>query len=146
MIVLSAWAILATAATAWSGGGPENLFLVVNSASPESLAIANAYVTLREVPPINVLMLPWNGSREEIDVATFRTEILDPVLAAIEGRRLVPQIDAIIYSSDFPWRIAFKDELPAELVGADKFPAGSLTGMTTLFPLVKAANGRPHVR
>jgi hypothetical protein len=139
--LLSALTMMTAAASARAGGGPEKVFLVVNSASPESLEIANAYVMLREVPPINVLMLPWNGSREEIDVATFRTEILDPVLAAIEGRRLVPQIDAIVYSSDFPWRVTFKEELPAELVGADKFPAGSLTGMTTLFPLVKAGNG-----
>ena len=86
-------------------------------------------------------MLPWKGSREETSVATFRSDILDPILEAIEGRSLVPQIDAIVYSSDFPWRISFKDELPEQLVGVDKFPAGSLTGMTTLFPLVKSSDG-----
>lgn len=123
------------------GGGPENLFLVVNPESPASLAIANAYISLRQVPPINVMMLPWSGNREETSVATFRSEILDPVLKAIEGRSLVPQIDAIVYSSDFPWRVSFKDELPEQLKGVDKFPAGSLTGMTTLFPLVKSSNG-----
>lgn len=124
-----------------AGGGPENIFLVVNPESAESLAIANAYIALRAIPPINVMMLPWKGSREETSVASFRTAILDPVLEAIEGRSLVPQIDAIVYSSDFPWRISFKDELPPQLVGVDKFPAGSLTGMTTLFPLVKSSDG-----
>lgn len=124
-----------------AGGGPENVFLVVNPDSAESLAVANAYVALRKVPPINVFMLSWTGSKEETSVATFRSAILDPVLEAIEGRGLVPQIDAIVYSSDFPWRISFKDELPEQLVGVDKFPAGSLTGMTTLFPLVKSSDG-----
>jgi len=124
-----------------AGGGPENIFLVVNPESPASLAIANAYVAVRQIPPINVMMLPWKESREETSVATFRAAILDPVLEAIEGRSLVPQIDAIVYSSDFPWRISFKDELPEQLAGVDKFPAGSLTGMTTLFPLVKSSNG-----
>ncbi len=124
-----------------AGGGPENIFLVVNPESPASLAIANAYVAIRQIPPINVMMLPWKESREETSVATFRAAILDPVLEAIEGRSLVPQIDAIVYSSDFPWRISFKDELPEQLAGVDKFPAGSLTGMTTLFPLVKSSNG-----
>ena len=65
--------------------GPENIFLVVNPESAESLAIANAYIALRAIPPINVMMLPWKGSREETSVASFRTAILDPVLEAIEG-------------------------------------------------------------
>jgi hypothetical protein len=139
--LLLAIATCSGSSASFAGGGPENLFLVVNPESPESVAIANTYVALRQIPPINVMMLPWTGSREETSVATFRKEILDPVLEAIEGRRLVPQIDAIVYSSDFPWRINFKDELPEPLVGVDKFPAGSLTGMTTLFPLVKGTAG-----
>ena len=140
-LLLAATMAAGSAAETYAGGGPENIFLVVNPESPASLAVANAYVALRQVPPINVMMLPWSGSREETSVATFRTAILDHVLKAIEGRSLVPQIDAIIYSSDFPWRISFKDELPEQLAGVDKFPAGSLTGMTTLFPLVKSSNG-----
>ena len=140
-LLLAATLAAGSAVKTHAGGGPENIFLVVNPESPASLAVANAYVALRQVPPINVMMLPWSGSREETSVATFRAEILDPVLKAIEGRSLVPQIDAIIYSADFPWRISFKDELPEQLVGVDKFPAGSLTGMTTLFPLVKSSNG-----
>lgn len=140
-LLLLVAALLCGHSQSFAGGGPENLFLVVNPESPASVAIANAYVALRKVPPINVMMLSWKGSREETSVATFRQEILDPVLEAIEGRSLVPQIDAIVYSSDFPWRISFKDELPEPLVGVDKFPAGSLTGMTTLLPLVKSTNG-----
>jgi hypothetical protein len=124
-----------------AGGGPENVFLVVNPESEESVAVANAFVATRHIPPINVFMLPWTGSREEISISTFRTSILDPILKAIEGRSLAPQIDAIIYSSDFPWRVSFKEELPESLVGVDKFPAGSLTGMTMLFPLVKSSAG-----
>jgi hypothetical protein len=124
-----------------AGGGPENLFLVVNPESEESVAVANTFIATRHIPPINVFMLPWTGSREETSISTFRTSILDPILKAIEGRSLAPQIDAIIYSSDFPWRINFKEELPEPLVGVDKFPAGSLTGMTMLFPLVKSSAG-----
>ena len=38
-----------------AGGGPENLFLVVNAASWASQSVANHYVELRKIPPINVL-------------------------------------------------------------------------------------------
>lgn len=120
-----------------AGGGPENVFLVVNASSPDSLAVANAFAALRGVPPINVLMLPWQGSTETVPIATFREELLRPILQAIDARKLSPQIDYVVYSSDFPWQIDFTAELPAALVGKDKFPCGSLTGMTTLFAAVQ---------
>ncbi|NCA12416.1 hypothetical protein EBR56_11575, partial [bacterium] len=133
------------AALVWSvparaGGGPENVFLVVNAMSPGSLAVANAYAALRGIPPINVLMLPWHGSREAVTISTFRNDLLRPILQAIDSRRLSPQIDHVVYSTDFPWRIDFAEELPPELVGRDKFPSGSLTGMTVLYAAVQAGS------
>jgi uncharacterized protein (TIGR03790 family) len=135
-------------AVAWAdesraGGGPENLFLVVNASSPDSVAVANAYAELRGIPPINVLMLPWRESTESVSIATFRSDLLDPVLQAIDGRRLAPQINCVVYSSDFPWRIDFADELPAAVSGQDlyKFPSGSLTGMTMLYGAVRSGQG-----
>jgi hypothetical protein len=139
------WLLLAAAwpAAVRAGGGPESLFLVVNPTSPDSLAVANAYAELRNIPPINVLMLPWQGGTESIDIATFRTGLLAPVLEAIDGRRLAPQIDCVAYSSDFPWRIDFAEELPAALKSQDlhKFPSGSLTGMTMLYAAVRSGQG-----
>ena len=43
-----AWCSLVALATA--GGGPENVFLVVNPQSQGSLAIANNYIQLRHIP------------------------------------------------------------------------------------------------
>ena len=138
-------AVVFVAALAWStaaraGGGPENVFLVVNATSPGSLAVANAYASLRGIPPINVLMLPWKGSREAVTISTFRTDLLRPILQAIDSRKLSPQIDCVVYSTDFPWRIDFMEELPRELVGRDKFPSGSLTGMTMLYAAVQTGS------
>jgi hypothetical protein len=140
LAVVTLAAALAWSTAARAGGGPENVFLVVNAASPGSLAVANAYAALRGIPPINVLMLPWRGSREAVTISTFRTEILRPILQAIDSRRLSPQIDIVVYSTDFPWRIDFAEELPPELVGRDKFPSGSLTGMTMLHAAVQAGS------
>ena len=69
-----------------AGGGPENLFLVVNSTSSDSLAVANAFVAARGIPPINVFMLPWAGSKENTTLARFREELLMPILRAIDSR------------------------------------------------------------
>lgn len=130
--------LAAPAASAHAGGGPENLFLVVNSTSSDSIAVANAFVAARGIPPINVFMLPWAGSKEAVTLARFKDEILTPVLKGIDSRRLAPQIDGIVYSADFPWRIDYREALPPELVKQDTFPSGSLTGMTTLFAAVSS--------
>ena len=131
------------AAVAQAGGGPENLFLVVNSSSSDSITVANAYANLRGIPPINALMLPWQESTESVDIASFRSELLDPVLKAIDERRLAAQIDCVVYSSDFPWRIDFANEMPAAVMKQDlfKFPSGSLTGMTMLYGAVRSGQG-----
>jgi len=119
-----------------AGGGPENVLLVVNANSPESIEVANAWIALRNIPPINVLMLPWEGSREAIPIGTFREELLRPILQAIDGRRLTSQIDQVVYSTDFPWRIDFREELPPELVGHDNLPSASLTGLTMQYAAI----------
>jgi hypothetical protein len=135
------WSVVVAAALApavRAGGGPENVFVVVNPASADSLAVANAFVAARNVPPINILMLPWQDSAESTTVARFRSQLLAPVLRAIDSRRLSAQIDCIAWSSDFPWRIDYKDELPPDLVAKDAFPSASLTGMTMLFAAVQS--------
>jgi hypothetical protein len=135
--------LLAATAAVRAGGGPENVLLVVNASSPDSVAVANAWADLRAVPPINVLMLPWQGGTESMTLAEFRSELLLPVLRTIEARRLGPQIDMIVYSTDFPWRVDFTAEMPKELLVQDvyKFPSGSLTGMTMLHNAVQAGAG-----
>ena len=136
--------LAATVATpARAGGGPENLLLVVNPTSAESLAVANAYAALRRLPPGNVLMLPWKDGDEAVPIDRFRGEILRPILHAIEARRLMPQIDGVVYSCGFPWRVDFAAEVPAELAKQQtfQFPSGSLTGMTMLYAAVQS--GQP---
>lgn len=140
LAAFAAFVLGCLAARGQAGGGPENVFLVVNARSADSLTVANAYAALRGIPPINVLMLSWQGSRDAVSIADFRTDILQPILQAIDSRRLAAQIDQIVYSVDFPWRVDFAGELPRDLVGRDKFPSGSLTGLTTLYTAVQAGS------
>ena len=136
-------AVLA-APPARAGGGPESVLLVVNPTRADSLAVANTYAALRHVPPGNVLMLPWKDGDESVPIDRFRAEILQPILRAIDSRRLAPQIDQVVYSCGFPWRVDFAAEMPAELAKQQmfKFPSGSLTGMTMLHGAV--TSGGPN--
>lgn len=103
-----AWCLLVfgrSASPSLAGGGPEQVLLVVNPKSRDSLTIANHYVRLRNVPAENVFYLPWDPARERTDVETFRKEILAPILMAVEARRPLGRIDYVVYSSGFPWGV-----------------------------------------
>ncbi|MGI9456764.1 MAG: TIGR03790 family protein [Aeoliella sp.] len=134
-------AILAVsfATPAFAGGGPENLLLVVNQNSDASKAIANHYIRIRHIAPTNVVYLDWQGNLQATNGNRFREEILKPVLKVISERRLAAQIDYIVYSADFPWKIDFRGDF-ADL-GESASPAfkkqfrpiASLTGATYLW-------------
>ena len=114
------------AASASAGGGPENVFLVVNPQSADSKTIANYYVQIRQIPPSNVFYLPWEAKNESIGVDEFRTTILKPILDAIQSRRLTGQIDYVVYSADFPWTVSLDSDVAKLKEG--HFPAGPPTG------------------
>ena len=126
--------------TCHAGGGPENLFLLVNENSATSKTIANYYVELRQLPPSHVLYLNWSGSVESTDIETFRQQILQPALESIRGRGLGEQIDYLVYSSDFPWVVDLQKDFGEQKLPAQLAPAASLTGVTYLWQLVAAHN------
>ena len=110
--ILSAVVTVATCGLApWcqAGGGPENVFLLVNSASDDSLTIANHYIDLRKIPAGNVFYLKYTGNLAAIKGDKFRELILTPAVKEIARRGLSGQIDYLVYSCDFPWRVDFKN-------------------------------------
>jgi uncharacterized protein (TIGR03790 family) len=156
---------LAFPALVSAGGGPENMLLVVNPQSAASLCIANHYAKLRQIPPDNILFLPWDPKADTTNIETFRKQILIPILQLMQARRLGNQIDAIVYSSDFPWAVdlhsdaaKFLDELrrnAAQAATSDSEkdeknppkkiewpqelgPTGSINGLTYLWQPVLA--------
>lgn len=142
-----------------AGGGPENVFLVVNSRSLDSLTIANHYVRLRNIPACNVFELSWPPAQQMTDVDTFREKILGPIFAAIKSRRLSDQIDYVVYSSDFPWGVKLDSDvqkfLAAKVSEVEEgqptatstwpqvlTPVASLNGLTYLHQSVAAGDSR----
>ena len=120
-----------------AGGGPENVFLVVNEHSLSSKLIANHYADIRKIPENNVIYLREVPNKDVVSIEQFKEIILKPILEEIASRRLDGTIDYIIYSSGFPTRVSVKahHDLLKTVAGKSfngKFfrPVASLTSMT----------------
>ena len=122
-----------------AGGGAENVFLVVNSRSWASKTIANYYCHIRNIPSQCVFYLDWPHGIDTCDVDLFRDAILEPVVREIDRRRLGSQIDYVVYSSDFPIRVDFRQDVP-DGSQSPQFPYASITGLTYLAQLVQNRN------
>lgn len=73
-----------------------------------------------------------------MSVRTFRNELLASILKEIAKRRLIHQIDYIVYSSGFPYAVDFLKDFPDEQpINPHKGRLGSLTGMTYLHEAVR---------
>ena len=64
--------------SAFAGGGPENLILIVNADSASSKLLANHYIHGRGIPKSNVIYLVDVPDREIIQWSQFKTQILEP--------------------------------------------------------------------
>ena len=137
-ISLTVGLLTTVGATARAGGGPENVFLLVNSHSEASKTIANHYIQLRDIPASNVFYLNWQGSLERVRVSEFRQKILQPALAAMHERGLGQQIDYLVYSSDFPWSVGLKSDFFETKLPKHLRPIGSITGVTYLWRFTQA--------
>src|SRR4051812_7854969 len=92
-----------------TSNGADNIVLVVNSNSVDSLAIANHYAWLRQIPAKNLVHIDGIDDATitsikagaGIDEETFVSTVLGPVYQAIQDRGLKNQIDCIAYSADF---------------------------------------------
>lgn len=134
--LLAGIAFAAGAASARAGGGPENVFLVVNSASWASQTVANHFIELRQIPPVNVFYIEWTGGFESVDGDTLRTKILVPALDMIEKRGLLNQIDYLVYSSDFPYMVDLSKDFTNVKFSAQARPQCSINSATYLWNLV----------
>ena len=87
----------------------QQVVLLVNKNSQDSLYVANQYVKLRQIEDRNVIYLDVPKSMYEgtatVSPAEFTKFIWEPAQAIIKARGLDDQILAWIYSVDFPIRV-----------------------------------------
>lgn len=86
-----------------SGGiTSENVAVIVNASSVDSITVANHYVALRDVPSGNVIWLDDVPAGNSISLDAFRDQILKPLLEKINERKIAAQIQVVAYSAGFP--------------------------------------------
>lgn len=123
-----------------AGGGPQNVALIVNPNHPDSLAVANAYVTLRSIPGDNVIYIPWKPNVRAMTGAEFRDKLLKPVLEELKKRGLTDQIDVVAFSSGYPYYIHFNSEFAGHGLSPQTPPVTSLNGAMYLYQSVLAGD------
>lgn len=138
LAILVAICLSLAASAALAGGGPENVILLVNTNSDASKTIANNYINWRQIPANNVLYLDWKGVPGAISGEGFRETILLPTLLALDQRHLASQVDYIVYSSDFPWKVDMHQMFAGQKFPPELDPTASLNGATYLAPLMLA--------
>ncbi len=84
-----------------AGGGPENLLLVVNPRSTDSLTLANHYIEQRKIPPSHVVYIAVDPAHLTMDINNFRTQVLQQLFQSLQSRGILEQIDFVLYSAGF---------------------------------------------
>jgi len=136
-IAFAALAWLLPASPGHAGGGPENVFLLVNLNSQASKTVANHYIHLRNIPASNVFYLEQDENQAVIASKDFKSQILIPAFKEMDKRGISGQIDYLIYSCGFPWKVDFFAEFPDEKYNKAYQPRGSLTGSTYLWAFAR---------
>lgn len=90
--------------SAWAGGGPQNVLVVVNHSSSNSVALGRHYIQARGISERQLFRISTTNERN-IDVSVYSNEISGPIFAYLEESGLDEQIDYIVFSRDIPYRV-----------------------------------------
>lgn len=95
----------ALAARLWAGGSGLNVVVVVNQNSTNSIQLGNYYCEKRQVPPQNLLRASWAGGNVAWQKSDFQSVVLNPLRSMLSARQSANQIDYVLLSMDFPYRV-----------------------------------------
>ena len=112
--------------------------MVVNQNSEASLAVANCFIHLRNIPAANVVYIDFATNRKgkSRDADSFRKKVLNSVFEHMDRHRIANQITCITWSTGFPTSFSCKRQLATfqkfapSANGKAYSPACSLTSMT----------------
>ena len=96
--------ILSMLSIAHAGSGPQNVLIVVNSRSRESLEIGNAYRRARDIPYRQLLVLK-TSTAFSISYQTYLNEIENPLREYLKTQQLDDMITCIVLTRGMPQAI-----------------------------------------
>ena len=98
--------LFVSAAGLFAGGSGLNVVVVVNQNSTNSVQLGNYYCEMRGVPPQNLLRITnWTGGNVQWTTSDFTNSLVNPLLSMLSSRGLTNQIDYVVLSMDFPYRV-----------------------------------------
>lgn len=122
--------------------GPHELLVLANGREAESVAVAEAYVRMRQIPASNLLVLDLGDTVKDnaasIPPEVFTERIWAPAQAAMRERGIANHILAWAYSTHFPFRIASSPTVSLQgltFVRNRMPPAAEISGGTYASPL-----------
>lgn len=83
----------------------DNVLLVVNQSSPDSIRVAEHYARVRGVPQTQVLRVTVDAAADEIERVVFERQIQDPIAAWIRRASAQDRILFIVLAKGVPLRI-----------------------------------------
>ena len=95
--------LLATAAAALAGGGPQNVLIVVNDESIDSQQVGVLYRQTRGIPERNICHVSISPRTNRVNSGLFQTSVVSRIHQHIADHGLSNQIDFIVLSKDIPY-------------------------------------------
>lgn len=90
---------------ACSGGGPQNVLVVANENSRDSMDMARYYMDKRQIPSRNLVLVRAPRGEENMSAGDFEKRITKPILTYLDKSGLAPQIQFIVLCPDLPSRV-----------------------------------------
>lgn len=114
-LLLIVWVFAALPAIARAVPGPATTAVVANADVPESVALAQRYAAERGVPARQVCLfsLPLET---DIDLATYRSSLLEPLEACLADGGVSERIEAVLLIRGVPLRVRIPDGSGGRLV------------------------------
>jgi uncharacterized protein (TIGR03790 family) len=102
--LLFTWFFCCMPLTGHAGGGPQNVLIVANQQSGDSLALGHYYREQRGIPARHFFTVDTPLSAN-MSTTIFSNQVRAPILSYIASQQLTNQIEYIVFSSDIPYRI-----------------------------------------
>ncbi|MGE3851631.1 MAG: TIGR03790 family protein [Planctomycetota bacterium] len=87
-----------------AGGGPQNVLVIINTKSADSIEVGEYYVRQRDIPAINVLRLACPTDLH-ISFAVAKSKILDPIRRYLDKAGIRDHIHFIVTTQGMPMRV-----------------------------------------
>jgi uncharacterized protein (TIGR03790 family) len=107
-LCMSMLLLLAFTALLSAGGGPENVLVVMNARSVESLALGNAYRRARQLPYRNQLILS-TSTESLVSMDCYRDDIETPIRTYLHNQHLDDTITQIVLTRGLPLAVNSAD-------------------------------------